>query len=100
MVIVLDTYYPLDRPAERPQLPVVRDLYCRARANRRSCQQMHNTLIPGLLTLLEPLLPADVSLPAAERAQAALNRGFFARPTEAVARDLLGAWLVSATPRA
>ena len=38
-----------------------------------------------------------MSLPAAEQA-AALNRSFFERPTDAVARDLLGVWLLNATP--
>ena len=37
-----------------------------------------------------------MSLPAAEQA-VALNRSFFERPTDAVARDLLGVWLLSAT---
>ena len=37
-----------------------------------------------------------MSLPAAEQT-AALDRSFFERPTVAVARDLLGVWLLSAT---
>ena len=37
-----------------------------------------------------------MSLPAAEQA-VALDRSFFERPTVAVARDLLGVWLISAT---
>ncbi len=37
-----------------------------------------------------------MSLPAAEQA-VALNRSFFERPTDAVARDLLGVWLLRQT---
>jgi len=60
VVIVLETYYAAGPPPTEPQMEVVRDLYF---ALQRSAivQQMHNTLMPGLLTLLSPLLPTSVA---------------------------------------
>ena len=60
VVIVLETYYAAGPPPSEPQLPAVRDLYF-ALEESVIVQQMHNTLIPGILTLLNPLLPASVT---------------------------------------
>jgi uncharacterized membrane protein required for colicin V production len=60
VVIVLETYYSSGPPPSEPQLQAVRDMYF-VLEESVIVQQMHTTLIPGMLTLLNPLLPASVT---------------------------------------
>ena len=59
VAIILDSYYAVTPPPGAAQVDIVREIHS---ALQRSAivQQMHTSLIPGLVALMGPLLPQDI----------------------------------------
>jgi uncharacterized membrane protein required for colicin V production len=59
VAIILDSYYGGNPPVGAPEIDIVRELHS-ALARSAIIGQMHESLIPGLVALLGPLLPQDI----------------------------------------
>lgn len=62
LMIVLDTYYAAEQSGASGQLAFVRELEAALR-NSAIARSIHESLVPLLLTVFGPLLPADVRAP-------------------------------------
>jgi membrane protein required for colicin V production len=64
VIIILDTYYAANPPIGAAELDLVRGLH-QGLERSAIAQALHDSLVPGLLALLGPLLPAEIRSPGA-----------------------------------